>query len=895
MKIIRRLLGSLRRKTIDAEMTEEMRLHLEQRERENLEAGMSPEEARDAALRRFGGVEQVKELARGQRPFVWLEQMGQDVRFALRQLGRAKGFTAVVVLTLALGIGATTAIYSVVDRVIFHPVPGPDPEQVVQIGQWIKYANRPTANRAGLSPPTLEAIEANRGFFAEVTWCDSVQLERRGDDFSTLAFGTAVPANFFPLLGVRPLLGRVFTADESMAMEDRRPVRDSAIILSHDWWTSEFAGDPNILGRAIEMGGRRFTVVGVMPAHFRYPGGQFWLPVEPARPKPRVMWAPNIKLIARLKPGVTLGQTQAMLDTVAARLLQDYPAGDRHYGDSWRRTEKGLSLWVLPLRAAIQDSDGQRFEDLRRTLLGFLAAIGFVLAIACANVANLSLAHTERRQHELAVRAALGAGRLRLIRQLLTESVLLAGLGGAAGLVVTAWGIKLLATFNTLPQLRPIEIDGGVLAITFLASGLTGLGFGLAPALQGGRARINEALGHGGAGATTGGRAGRYRGTLVIVEVALAVVLLSGAGLMIQSVVRLLRVDPGFDPANLVSVRFRIETDGRTGAEERRNTTLARLHERLAALPGVSAVGIFKDGFWEEKVMLAGRPEPMLLNRAHCGWEGSDAFRAARIPLVAGRHFDRGDVGTKGGPVIVNETLAELCWPGENAIGKTFSQPERRDAPTYEVVGVVRDARLYQLDENARPVFYRPYPEASLTGVAETLIVRTQQDPGGIIPAIRRELKTVHPAMRLPEISAFRQALFDATRAQRTYRNYLAVFAGAGLALSALGIYGVLAYAVARRTRELGIRVALGAERRHVLSLVMGAGARLIGAGVAVGLIAAFWLTKLLQRQLFGVSAHDPMVLSAAVAVLVVVALVACWLPARRAANVNPITALRTE
>ncbi len=889
----RRLRALFCKETLDADMAEEMRAHLELQTAENISRGMSPDEARYAALRRFGGVEQIKERVRDQRGGSWVEQCLQDLRYACRQLARAPGFTVVAVVTLALGIGAITAIYSVVDRVLLNPVPGPDPEQVVQIGQWMKYSNRPAANRVGLSPPTLEAIEANRDFFADLTWCDSVQLERKGEDFAALVFGTAVPANFFPMFGVRPLLGRSFTADEMVAIERGVPEKDASIILSHAWWKAEFAGDPRTLGTSIELGGRRFTVVGVMPPHFQYPGGQFWLPAEPARPRPRTMAAPNIQLIARLKPGVTREQTQVQLDTLARRLLQDYPAGDRSYGDSWRRANNGLSLWVLPLREAMQGNHGQGFDDLRRTLFGFLAAIGFVLVIVCANVANLSLARTERRQQELAIRVALGAGRMRLVRQLLTEHLLLAGLGGAAGLMVTAWGIQLLTAFNTMPLLRPIEIDGGVLAIALLASGLTGLGFGLAPAWQGGCTPVNETLAQGGTAATASGRASRFRSALVVVEVALTVVLLSGAGLMIQSVVRLLRVDPGFDPANLVSVQIRLTH--RAGAEHARNATLAQLHERLAALPGVSAVGIFKDEFWEEKITLEGRTEPVLLNRAHSGWEDSDYFRAARIPLAAGRYFERGDVGATPGTVIVNETLAQLCWPGENAIGQRFSQPERRGSPIYVVIGVVRDARVYQLDETVRPVFYRPYPEAPLTGMAETLVVRTQQDPRGIIPAIRRELKSVAPTMRMPQIGVVRQSLFDATRAQRTYRNTLAAFAGVGLFLSALGIYGVLAYSVARRTREIGIRLAIGADRRQVMKLIVGEGARLVGLGVVLGLVAAFWLTKLLQKQLFGVSPHDPAVLAGVVGVLASVALFACWLPARRAARVDPMVALRAE
>jgi predicted permease len=895
MKLLRRLQALFRKEKLDAEMSEEMRLHLERRTEENVAAGMQPDEARYAALRKFGGVEQVKELAREGRAFVWLEQTWQDVRYALRQLARAKGFTFVVVATLALGIGAITAIYSVVDGVLLNPIPGPAADQVVQIGRWIYYQNRSAPARAGLVLPALEALEANRDFFSELTWCDSVQLERKGDDFSTIAFGTMVPPDFFAVLGVRPLLGRTFASEEAVAVESLKPMGDTTLILSHRWWKSEFAGDPKVLGRVVEMGGRRFTVVGVMPEYFQFPGGDFWLPVQRPRQQPHTMQGGNIMLLARLKPGVTLPQTQAMLATVERRIFEDFPVADRPLLEFFLRAGPGGRLWALPLREAMQDpSFGPGYENLRRTLFGLLAAIGFVLAIVCANVANLTLARTEQRQHELVVRAALGAGRSRLMRQLLTENLLLALFGGAAGLVVAAWGIKLLVAFNTMPRLRPIELDGHVLTIAFAASVITGLVFGLVPAWRAGRVRLNETLTQGGLCATASGHGARYRNALVIGEVALAVVLLTGAGLMIQSVVKLLHVDPGFDPANLVSVEMNVPATMGEGLPKR-NATLALLHDRLATLPGVSAVGIIKDGFWEEKVMLDGRTEPVLLNRAHSGWEDSDYFRAARIPLASGRAFERGDVGENATAVIVNETLARLCWSGENALGKKLRVPQQRGERIYEVVGVVRDARVYRFDENLRPVFYRPYAEAPLTGMPDRLVVRTQQDPGGIIPAIRKELKAGAPRLRMPYISVFRQTLYDATRAQRTYRNYLAVFAGVGLLLAALGIYGVLAYSVARRTREIGIRIAVGAERWHVMGMVMRDGVWLIGIGAVVGVVAAFWLTKFLQKQLFGVSPHDPVVLAAVVVMLAAVALVACWIPARRATKVDPIVALRCE
>lgn len=886
----------LRRRNFDADMSEEMRLHLERRSEENRAKGMSPEEARYAARRKFGGVEQIKERVREQRGWAWWDHAVQDVRYALRQFARAKGFTAVVVLTLALGIGSITAIYSVVDGVILNPVPGPASDRLVQIGRWVHYPNRPAPNRAGLIPPVVEALATQRDFFAEFTWSDFISLERTGEDFATTASGSMVPPDFFTVLGVRPQVGRTFSADEAVIVESRQPVGDTTLVIAHRWWQAEFGGDPNVLGRVVEMGGRRFTIVGVMPDYFQYPGGDFWLPVQPPRLRPNTMTAGNIKLIARLQPGVTLARTQAMLDTVVKRLFADYPPAEVPLLEFSLRAGPSGRLWVMPLHDALQDASfGSGYQDVRRTLFGLLAAIAFVLAIVCANVANLSLARTERRQHELAIRAALGAGRSRLLRQLLTENLLLALWGGAAGLLVTGWGIKLLVAFNTLPRLRPIEVDGRVLVMALAASVLTGLAFGLVPAWRAGRTRLNEMLTQSGLGATPGARGTRYRNALVIVEVALAVVLLTGAGLMVQSVLKLLRVDPGLDASKLITVHLQLVGRSTPRTIETRNELVGRVRERLAMVPGVSAAGILKDEFNPERVLLEGTVDPVLLIRAHVGWGSSDFFRAARISLLQGRFFEQSDVGENAGTVIVNETLARLCWPGENAVGKRFRAVQKRGAPAYEVVGVVSDARVYRFDEPSRPLFYRPYPEAQIAGAPETLVARTLLEPERMVTTIREALKGESQHMRTPMISVIEQALYESTRGQRTYRNYLVTFALAGLLLAALGIYGVLAYAVALRTREIGIRIAVGAERRHVIGMVMGEGIRLIAAGILLGMMAAFWLVRLLQNKLYEVGAHDPWVAAAVVLLLMIAGLVACWLPAHRAARVDPLVALRAE
>jgi predicted permease len=790
----------------------------------------------------------------------------------------------------------------VVDAVVLNPVPGAAADRVVQIGEYMYLGRDTTPTRGGMSATVLEAMLGSSELFSEVAWSDNLALERKADDFTDSVAGFAVSPNFFSVFHVAPLLGRTFAPDEAVPrkIDTHLPAQDTVMVLSHDGWRSLFAGDPHVLGRTLELGGLRFTVIGVMPEWFQFPRRRlFWIPVQPEHLPPNRATVGNTQVIARLAPEASLAQAQALIDTVAQRLSTDASLNWR-----WKRTNvpSGLTLWVRSLRESLADETFNRgADDLRRTLFALLAAIGFILLISCANVANLMLARTERRRHELAIRAALGAGRARLFRQLLTESTLLAGLGGAAGVLLSGWGMKLLLALNTLPQLRPATLDGEVLGVALTLSLTTALGFGLVPAWRGARPRLSETLAQGGTATTVSKKGRRYRGGLVVVQVALTVVLLAGAGLMIESVARMLRVDPGYDPENLVGAivapparmrQFNIPLASR-------NAFYEEVRDRLAAVPGVTAAGIWKNGSWSERISIDGRAEPLEVFRGSTGVEESDYFRVARVPLLAGRYLDRGDVGEKNGAVLINASMARLCWPGENAVGKNFraadSRGVREAAVVCEVVGVVSDTRSYRYDEEARPTFFRPYQESSQTGAPIWVVVRTALDPKQLLPALRREIGTIEPNLASPSLFSVRQMLDDTTQPRRVYRNYLFIFAMTGLGLSALGIYGVLAYSVAQRTRELGIRLAIGASRRHVISLVMGEGAGLIGAGAGVGLLGTFWLTQFLRKQLFEVSPADPMVLATVTAVLAGVALLACWLPARRAAKVDPVVALRTE
>jgi predicted permease len=829
--------------------------------------------------------------------------MLNDLKFAFRQLVKNPGFTAVVVLTLAFGIGASTAIYSVVNSVFLNPVPGRQAERLAQIAER-DYDPEGKPSFDGVSAPVLEILRANQDSFSDVAWFHPLRLDAKTEDFNTALRGEMVSPNFFNLLNVQPMLGRTFVKNEAIPVNERQiPERDSVIVLNYSWWKSRFAGDAEVIGKTIELSGHRFTVIGVMPPHFQYPRARlsFWVPAED--PRLALGWgrSPEFGVLARLKPGIDGQQTQARLDTVAQRFMKTSAWHALGYDRESRRPQR-FGFWMRRLRDHFPKNPGA--DNLQRTLFGLLGAMGFVLLIVAVNVANLTLARTERRQQELAIRAALGAGRVRLTRQLLTETLLLTCLGGVAGLAMSAGGMELLVSLipANLPRMKAIVIDGHALGFALLVSILAGLVAGLAPAWHASQTSLSETLKQAGTGATMGRGRSRYRSTLVVAEIALSLVLLTGAGLMIQSVARLLQVNPGFDPENLVFVNLWLpgkyaDSGGSRNANASRNTLLGQLHEQLAALPGVQAVGIYGGWVGTGKITIDGRKEPLELNGQGCGVAESDFFRAMRIPLVAGRCFDKSDIGGKGGAVIINESMARLCWPAENAVGQTFRPAGPAGGHRFQVVGVAADTRLARYTQGPGPTFYRPYHDAEFGDSEPSVlwVVRTERDPRGLIPAIRKALKAVEPDLWNPRIQLVRQTLYDSTQAQRTYMLYLVVFAGVGLLLSALGIYGVLAYSVARRTREIGIRMAVGAERRQVLGMVLAEGARLVSAGVGVGLLAAFWLTRLLSNQLFEVSPTDPAVLAGVVLLLFAVALLACYLPARRAAQLDPTVALRHE
>lgn len=904
----------LYRPRLKQEIDEELQFHLERRTAENIAAGMQPMDAAREARRRFGNFQNSREDCRRVVGANFGESVAQDIRFGLRSLCKNPGFAAISILTLALGVGATTAIYSVVNAVILNPIPGPNSDRVVQIAernytQGLFKDQNNQLSLYGVCPEVLEALLPHTNLFANFAWCDTIWLDRKTEDFTETVSCVTVPANFFGLWNVPPLRGRTFAPDEGVPLDDNKiPERDAVLVLSYTMWQSDFAGDRNILGRVIELSGRHFTVVGVMPDWFA-PEGAYnvcWMAAEPWHvPANQVGELANTRVCARLAPGASLAQAQAMVDTVAAQLRAAHR--DDFLGKEWKRRPEGLRITVRPLRAQFQGSSGS--EDLRRTLFGLLGAISFVLLIVCANIANLTLARTEKRQQELAIRGSIGAGRWRLTRQLLTESILLACAGGLAGIAVSVLGMKVLLSVvpASMPRVRPVQLDGHALAYTLLISIAAGILFGVMPAWRAGRAALSDALKQAGLGATAGARRSRYRGALIVAETALAVVLLAGAGLMIKSVVRLLQVNPGFDPENLLCVNLQLpfqkysdysSSSGARHAAQLRKLLFSQLQERIQALPGVTAVGIGKHNSWPGKVTVEGTSRQIEVVREGSGVGPSDLFRAMRAPLLAGRLLEERDRGATAGTAVINETMARTVWPGVTPLGKKFeTQNEAGGGITesYEVIGIVGNLRDASYTEQIRPAFYRPCDEFDVIGRPTFLVIRTKTDPRLLMAAIRKELKAAEPDMTSPGISTAQAQLYQSTQAQRTYMEYLVVFASVGVLLCAIGIYGVLAYSVARRVREIGIRVAVGAQRTDVLRMVIGEGLRLVLLGLAAGLAAAVCLTKFLQSQLFKVTPTDPWVMASVVGLLLVVALLACYLPGRRAANIDPMSALRYE
>jgi len=862
---------------LDREFNNELAAHLDFHVADNLRAGMSPAEARRDALLRLGGVEQTKESHRDVRSFPFLESVAQDLRFGVRTLAKNLGFTAVAVCTLALGIGATAAIFGLVNGILLVSLPYRHPEQLVSVtGTYPKGAV--IAMRQHVRSADVAAYH------------EGAEFNLTGQGEPVRLTGTLVSAELFSILGARAEVGRTFVTGEDDASQDRY------FVLSHALWQQRFGGNSSIIGRYIELEGVSRQVVGVMPADFRFPSPrtQVWLPLDNDPRNPVLYWAGDfMPVLGRLHPGATVDQARAEIRTFQSRVGELFPWP---MPASWN-----ASVSVVPLQ------DGM-VSDVRTRLLVLLAAVLFVVLIACANVANLTLARAATREKEVSVRAALGAVPRRIARQVLTESVLVAALGATLGILFATQGLALLKAWlpADTPRLAEAQVDWRVLLFTGTLTILTGLASGLAPALQSLKTSAAQAL-------RAGGRDGslplsqRLRRALVIGEVASAVLLVIAAGLFIRSFWSLSHVNPGFEADRLITARL-TPNQSFCADPERCVTFYRSLLQQLQAIPAVSSAAVVntlpltgrvaKRTFdLEGYVPPPGQNSPLFWLHA----VSPDYFRVMNIPVVSGRDF--ADSDQAGAPVaVVSAATARRFWPDQNAVGKHLRLLGASDWRT--VVGVVADVRSYDLQQDIPSwmagVAYLPYNSAATLEDKRlpadmTLVLRTGADRSQIAKSLRETVAALYPEMPVSELKTMSAVLSDASATSRSTTLLFSIFAALALTLGAIGIYGVLSFLVSNRTREIGIRMAVGAQRRDVLWTVLKEGGKLSLSGIALGAAGAFLVTRGLSSQLYGVSATDPATFAAVPLVIAMVALLACYLPARRATRVDPMVALRYE
>jgi len=804
----------------------------------------------------------------------------QDARYSLRMLRTKPGFTFIAVLTLSLGIGANTAIFSVVNAVLLRPLPFKDPERLV----WF-WGVQPQLSQGPHAPADFLDYQTQNSSFEQMAAFRNLSFTLTGTGEPKRVDGRIVSANYFSLLGVEAARGRVFAPADGQAGAVR------VALLSHGFWQQHFGGEPQVIGRTLSLNGESALVIGVMPPNFKETDVELWINPRQSVPDLATNSQADIaslrsqnylRVIGRLKPGVSLPQAQTDINAIGARLRQQYP-----------NTNAARSVQLVPLHERV-------VGELRRTLLVLLSAVGVVLLIACANVANLMLARATARQKEMAIRAALGATRWRVVRQLLMESVLLACVGGACGWLLAVWGVDALVALSPAgtPRLSEISLDGRVLSFTMIASVLTGIVFGLFPALAASQPNLNETLKEGGREAASGGSRHRLRSTLVVTEVALAVIVLAGAGLLVKSFARLQAVKPGFDPMQQTTMLIWL-SEAKYNERAARLAFITELIAQLDALPGVQSAAVANDlplrgTDLTNYPTLEGRPPAGLNERILTGVHaiGPRYFKAMSIPLRAGREFTERDVDRSSVVTVVNETAARLFWPGEEAIGKRFRFGGGR-AEWIEVVGVVGDVRHEGLQEEAGPHVYLPLLQVPWPTLKVAL--RSNLAPTALASAVRQQVQAIDPQQPVSDVKTMSEIMAQSVAPRRLTLSLFSLFAIVALMLAAVGIYGVIAYTVGQRTREIGIRMALGAQPRDVLKLVVGQGMLLALIGVGLGLMAALVLTRLMASLLFGVRPSDPMTFASIALLLGGVALVACYLPARRATKVDPMIALRYE
>jgi predicted permease len=883
--LLYRLRSLFRRREMDAEVDDELRDHLEREAEKYQRAGVDPHEAMRRARLALGGSEQVKQQCRESRGTKFIEDLLQDLRYAMRSFAKTPGLTVLIVLSLAIGIGANTAIFSVTNTLLLKPLPYPHPDRLAIL--WLRSPG------IGIpqdwpSPGQYHDIVTQNHVFEDTALAIGSSFILTDRTKAIKVDGIEATSSLLPMLGAKAMLGRIFLPEED------EPGKPQTVVLTYGFWQREFAGDPNIVGRSITFDGHPHTVVGVLSPSFHL--NHEVIPTVAGIDKPEIFMPPadearnptnygseNYNILARLRPGVTMQQAQADINVIAARLREE------------KHRDRSFTISVVPLTEQV-------VGNIQTAVLILFGAVALVLLIACVNVANLLLSRAAVRQREIAIRAALGAGRMRVVRQLLTESILLSLIGGMAGLGLSALSIFIARRMHpgNVPRLDELGMDFRVLVFTFGIAILTGIVFGLAPALRASRVDLTVNLKAGGKGSVSGGLSVRHdklRGALVIAELAISLPLLVGAGLLVRSSIRLANVPPGFNPQGVVSMDI-----GAYGPEFKDPATRVQFYQQLAErtrhLPGVVSTGAVS----------------ALPLTSAVGWGGIDIegytpppnepelqvdFRTAtplyfstmEIPLISGRMFAETDTRKMPPVAIIDQKMANRFWPHGDAIGKHIRQGD--NSPWITIVGVVGIVKEYGLDTDTRMVVY--YPHAQAPRGTMYVVARTTTDPTATINAITRQVNALNPNVPVYDIATMEQRVQDSMARQRFAMTMLGGFAGFAMILAAIGIYGVMSFLVTQGTADIAIRMALGARRASILSLVFQQGMGLALLGIIAGLIGAFGLTRLMSSMLFGVKPTDPITFFSVLALLLFVALCACLFPAGRAMRINPMTALRTE
>jgi predicted permease len=899
-ELARRLNMLLHRRQFGADLEEEMRLHLELRQEEQLQSGVAADDARAAARRRFGNTTYIKEESHLAWGWEWFENLAQDMRYGARMLRKAPGFSAVAILTMALGIGATTAIFGVVDATLLHPLPYPQPEQLVSVEDDLPGVG---AQDVGMSEPEWQDLQRS-GIFEYVSPTQFDENNLTGSSQPARVRMLIVAPNYFALLGVKPQVGRAFHP------EDHSPGLILEVVISDGLWKRMFGGDRNILGRSIRLDTDLYRIVGVMPPGFDAPGRtteerniEVWaatsfyglpMPDHPPRSGRNLPTA-----VARLKPGFTIAAAQSRLDALVAALQKEFPE-DYPKQSAW-------TVRLLPLKERV-------VGNVRQSLILLLGAVGLLLLIGCVNVANLMLARASARGREMAVRRALGAARKRLISQLLTESVLLSLLGGTAGLAILfcTKGFLLRLLPGSLPRLNEISINSPVLVFALGASVVTGAIFGLVPALQADRLDLTHMLKQEGRGSSSAGEQARTRRILVVIEFALSLVLMVAAGLLLRSFWDLLNVRLGFNPQNVIAVRTRLPDPNEPkvdlyGTPAKEALFLRELVRRSRTLPGVEEVAVgdtasipLDESLRDLKLISEGQflftlegdiqnDEPPVADRSSVTTE---YFHLLGIPLLRGRLFSELDDDQAPQVAVINEAFARTYWPSQNPLGKRFKR-NRASAPWITVVGIIANARTESLAQAGVPKIYLDLYQTG--GKRLAIFLRGNLDAAAIPGEVRERVQAVDPTLPVSGGQTLNDTVSASLAERRFSMEIVALFAMAALLLAGLGIYGVISYLVSERTHEIGIRIALGAESKSILQMVLRQGLGLAIAGAAAGLVCALIVSHLMAGLLYGVRPTDPLTFAGVSLLLIGVALLACYIPARRAIRVDPQVALRHE